>query len=358
MDRDWPAERSALQAAQRFLADASGRVVVACHNDVDGLASAVIVARALRARSVEASIVPSRRGEHVHTRSMQERIESLRPEHLVVTDMGMRPGRISDVPTLVIDHHSPSSGVPQDALILNGHDREPVAPASVLALAACQAFEGADQSGWLAALGALADTGNAAAFASITGVDARGTAWSRAVSLLNAGRRSAEDDAATPLAVLERAAGVREIMDGTVAGVEVLESYRRAVHAEVERCSRVAPQRIGGAALIRFSSGAQVHPLVATRWAKRLAPAVVIAANEGFLAGRVNFAARCAADTDLLQWLRRLPFTPSPEAEYANGHPRATGGSLPLRDFDRFLEALRDGQEPAVRRGDRDRVDG
>jgi single-stranded-DNA-specific exonuclease len=72
-----------------------------------------------------------------------------------------------------------------------------------------------------------------------------------------------------------------------------------------------------------------------------MAPAIVIAANEGFLAGRVNFAARSHANVDLLQWLKGLPFTPSPGAEYANGHPRATGGSLSIDDFERFMEVLR-----------------
>ena len=58
-------------------------------------------------------------------------------------------------------------------------------------------------------------------------------------------------------------------------------------------------------------SAAQVHPLIATRWSRRLAPAIVVAANEGFLPGRVNFAIRSHANVNLLQWLRTLPFTPS-----------------------------------------------
>ena len=272
MAHGWPADADALRAATSFLAGCSGGVVVACHNDVDGLASAVIVAKALRPRGVMVSLLPSRRGEHVHTSAMQARIESLRPTRLIVTDMGMRPGRISNVPTLVIDHHAPVSGIPEEAVVLNGHDREPVAPASVLTFAACRDFEGASSSRWLAALGGFADTGSGAAFVSLTGIDARGAVWSRAVSLLNAGRRASEDDAATALDVLERATNVHDISAGKLPGVEVLESYRRSVQAEVDRCSRVPPQRIGGAALIRFSSAAQVHPLVAVRWARRLTP--------------------------------------------------------------------------------------
>jgi hypothetical protein len=92
--------------------------------------------------------------------------------------------------------------------------------------------------------------------------------------------------------------------------------------------------------LIRFASGAQVHPLVAIRWSHRLRPRIVIAANDGYLPGRTNFAVRSAGDIDLLAWLRARPFRPSPRSEYANGHARATGGSLSTIDFDRFLTAI------------------
>ena len=342
MDHEWPAGAEQIAAAQTFIAGCSGRVVVAAHNDVDGLSSAVIASRALASRGITAETLPSRRGEHVHEDGMRARIRALRPDALIVVDMGSRPGAIlPGVPTLVIDHHDPSGGSPRGALLVNGHDREPVAPASVLTFAVCRDTPGIERSAWLAALGAVADLGSAAPFTRLLDIDARGTAWSKAVSLLNAGRRAAEDDAETALRVLEHAGSVHDILGGRVQGVDRLEAYRRAVQAEVVRCSRVAPAMFGRAALIRFSSGAQVHPLVATRWSRRLAPAIVIAANEGFLPGRVNFAMRSDSDVNLLEWLRNLPFSPSAAAEYANGHPRATGGSLTTEDFERFLDVVR-----------------
>ena len=342
MDRSWPVDGHQLTAAREFLIRRSGRVVVASHNDVDGLASAVIVARALRERSSAVDIFPARRGEHVHKDSMRERIRSAQPDGLVVTDMGSRPGPIiPGLPTLVIDHHDPSSGQPSGALVVNGYGREPVATSSVLAYAICREGDGDDGSAWLAALGAVADLGSAAPFTHLLGIRTGGTAWSKAVSLLNAARRAPEDDARAALDVLERASGVEDIVAGRVPGVDVLERYRAAVRAEADRCSRIAPEMLGDAALIRFSSAAQVHPLVAVRWSGRLAPAVVIAANSGFLNGRVNFAVRSRSNVDLLHWLRDLPFEPSASAEYANGHPRATGGSLANDDFDRFVEMLR-----------------
>jgi hypothetical protein len=55
----------------------------------------------------------------------------------------------------------------------------------------------------------------------------------------------------------------------------------------------------------------------------------------------VNFALRSDSNVNLLEWLRNLPFSPSAAAEYANGHPRATGGSLSVEDFERFLDVIR-----------------
>ncbi len=341
MAADWPADAEAIDAARRFLDDLSGRVVVAAHNDADGLSAAAIVLRALAARGVAAEPLPARRGEHVHQDAMRARIAALVPDALIVVDMGTRPGAIlRGLPTLVIDHHDGTAGTPVGAVIVNGYDRPPVAPSSVLAYLVCRHISEVQRAAWLGAFGAIADLGTAAPFAPLLEVEVRGNAWSKAVALVNAARRAPEDDALTALRVLQRAEGVHEIAAGHVPGVDRLHAFRKAVQAEVERCSRVAPKHLGDAALIRFSSTAQVHPIIATRWSRRLAPAVVVAANEGFLPGRVNFAVRSSSDVNLLAWLRDLPFTPSPGAEYANGHPRATGGSLSPEDFDRFVDSI------------------
>jgi single-stranded-DNA-specific exonuclease len=342
MAGEWPADAEAIDAARKFIDECSGRVVIASHNDADGLSAAAIAMRAMAARGIEAVPMPSRRGEHVHKDSMRERIAALSPNALIVCDMGTRPGAIIEgLPTLVVDHHHPSSGTPDGAIVLNGHDREPVATSSVLMYVACRHLPGHDAK-WLAALGAVGDLGGAKEFDELIGMEARGTAWTKAVSLINAARRAPEDDAMTALDVLLRATSPQDIALARVPGVDRLEEYRQSVQREVARCSRIAPKVMGDAAVIRFSSGAQVHPIVATRWSSRLAPKVVIAANKGFIPGRVNFAIRCGADINLLDWLRALPFTPSPDAEYANGHPRATGGSLSLTDFEALIRTITD----------------
>lgn len=338
----WPAEAGSIEAARAFLHGTRGSsTVIACDSDVDGLASAVIVERAVNAIGGIPSVLPVRRGEHVHHREMKRRIEALDPQHLVVLDMGSRPqGILPGLPTLVVDHHYAGAGLPPGAVVVNGYDREPVAPTSVLAYVVCRTISGIESSAWLAALGAVADLGSAAPFRDLLGIRVGGKRWSRAASLLNAARRVENPDPAIALDALRHAASVDDITSGRLAETRLLEKYQEQVRAETDRCARVAPTIAGDVALLRFSSGAQVHPIIAIRWARRLAPRIVIAANDGYLPGRTNFAVRCQAAVDLVGWLRGLPFTPPPDAEYAHGHPRATGGSLARSDFDALIAAL------------------
>jgi hypothetical protein len=340
--RSWPADQGTIEAAQQFLQGCNGRrVVVACDSDVDGLTSAVIIERALASLGSEVSVLPVRRGEHVHSPAMRERILAQDPQRLVVLDMGSRPEAVFPrIPTLIVDHHDATKGLPPGALVVNGFDRKPVAPTSVLAFVVAEVVPGPRETGWLAALGAVADLGSAAPFAKLLDTRISVTQARKAASLLNAARRAPDPDPLVALETLRAAKGLAEVTSGRLPLARRLEEMLVAVRSEVERCSRVPPRITGNVALIQFTSGAQVHPLVATRWSTRLRPRIVVAANDGYLPGRTNFAIRCADEVDLLAWLRRLPFRPVDPAEYANGHARATGGSLSAADFQRFAKLL------------------
>ena len=338
-EQEWPVAAMVLARARRFLEGCAGqRTVVACDSDVDGLSSAVILERGLERHRAQATVVPIRRGEQVHSESMRARILRVSPSRLVVTDMGSGPASIvAGLPTLVVDHHNASAGVPPDALVLNGWDREPVATSSVLAFLVAGAPE---EDAWLALLGAVADLGSAKEFGALIPAKASETAARRVAGLLNAARRAPDPRPDLVLALLRRARDIKDVASGTHPEVAQLEGMRSEVQAETDRCSRVAPKILPLAALARFSSGAQVHPIVAIRWARRLHDRIVIAANDGYLPGRTNFAVRSALDLDLLAWLRSLPFTPGDPGEFAHGHRRATGGSLTHADFERLLQVL------------------
>lgn len=155
------------------------------------------------------------------------------------------------------------------------------------------------------------------------------------VPLVNAPRRLAAGPVREALALLvESETAAAALADPRRA---LLEEARAEWRAELERVRRTPPVVRDTFALVRFSSPAQVHPLVAAQWERRLAPRPVIAANDEYLPGRVNFAVR-GGSGDLRRWLRAA--LPDVTGEFAHGHDRATGGSLSPAEFDLLLERL------------------
>ncbi|MDB5297135.1 MAG: family phosphoesterase, partial [Phycisphaerales bacterium] len=162
------------------------------------------------------------------------------------------------------------------------------------------------------------------------------TAVRKLVPLVNAPRRLPDGPAVrVALALLvEHDDAKAALADGRVKDLEDAKAEWRA---GFDAAVRTAPRVNDRVALIRFASPYQVHPLVATTWARRLAPRVVMAANDGYLPGKVNFAVRGGAG-DLRKMLRDA--LPDATGEFAHGHDRATGGSLPHADFERLIANL------------------
>ena len=245
-------------------------------------------------------------------------------------DLGYRP---LDGPVVVIDHHVPETTLEAPGqLVLSGHGEEPETCTAALVARVLP-----DQPSWLAALGAFGDLGS-------PGLElpeaegARRTAVRKLAPLVNAPRRLHDGPVRTALALLVEHDDPREALaDPRVA--ELQESKVRW-KACFERAVR-SPPRVGGdVAILRFDEPAQVHPLVATTWSRRMGDRMVLAANAGWLPDRVNFAVRGGGpDADLRARLREA----LPEGlghEFGNGHPRATGGSLPPELFEVLVERL------------------
>jgi single-stranded-DNA-specific exonuclease len=212
-------------------------------------------------------------------------------EAAVVADWGVRP--VAGPRTvLYVDHHAAPE--PVDGVVVR-----PVGSAetstSVLAweLVGCP-----QQDGWLALLGAVGDLGDAAFGLGLPAPASR-SAFERLATLVTAA--------------------------GRVRGGPVAAAFELLASA---------------AALIRFSEPARVHPLVATAWMRRLAPRVVIAANDGWREGLVSFAVRSADGRDLRRWLLERYRPPAGAGDYARGHARATGGALVPDAFDAFAAAV------------------
>jgi single-stranded-DNA-specific exonuclease len=339
---DWPAPAEALAAGHALLErGARGLVGIACDHDVDGLASGVLVARAVERLGGRAEIVPVGRAQHVHVPAYRDRVAVHRADAYVVTDMGSRAEPIGlPAPTLLVDHHD-TDVFPPDVVVVSAARRLPVAPTSYLAFELLRPLVDIADLDWLGLLGSIADLGADADFGALPSWRARhrATHVSEAIALLNAARRSADHDVGTALAVLREAGSVAEIANGHSAGVTRLRTLRAEVAAEVTRVARTAPRIYGDVAVIRLRSKAQVHPLIAVRWKSRLAGKIVLVANEDFLPGRVSFVVRTTRSMDLLAWLRSLPIG-DVGPDYARGHPAATGGNLAHDDFERLMQIL------------------
>jgi len=156
-------------------------------------------------------------------------------------------------------------------------------------------------------------------------------------ALVNAPRRLLDGPVATALALLvEHDEPAAALVDPRAAE---LEEAKRAWRSELDAVIRTAPVVGERAALIRFSSPAQVHAPVATTWARRLASRVVLAANDGYVDGRVHFSVR-GGDGSLPAFLRAALPDLGPDEEFAHGHDRATGGNLDAEQFARLIRAL------------------
>jgi single-stranded-DNA-specific exonuclease len=293
-------------------------IEVVPHTDADGLAAAAIVLRALGRPADDALLLG--RGRSPWSSDVQLVMPAL-------LDWGMRerPG-----PALIIDHHAPEAVPRPDQVVLSGHRADPEISTSVLAHRVCPV-----QPRWLAMLGAVGDLGDRAFALPEAGAVPK-TAIRRLVPLLNAPRRGPDGAAIrTALVLLVEHDDPKAILaDPRIAE---LQAAREAWQAAWQQVRRTAPQVGLGAALVRFSSPFQLHPLAAQMWSRRLAPRPVIGANDGYIPGRVNFSIR-GGDGDLRALL--LQALPDVGGEFAHGHPRATGGSLTPPEFERLLTAL------------------
>jgi single-stranded-DNA-specific exonuclease len=74
-----------------------------------------------------------------------------------------------------------------------------------------------------------------------------------------------------------------------------------------------------------------------------------MAANGGFLPGKVSFSLRTNLEVNLLDFLARhgQQFE-GVENEYGHGHDKATGGTLSLANFKRLLASMGFEEEKAV----------
>lgn len=301
-----------------------GAVAIVPHTDADGLAAGALALRARGERADRAVLLD-------RTQSPWRTPEDLPEGPVALLDWGVRP---FDRPGggVMIDHHVPETDDPgPGVIVLTAHGEEPEASTAPLVR---RVLPG--QPAWVAAVGAVGDLGDSGfLLPECAGVPK--TAVRKLVPLINAPRRLPDGPVRTALALLVESEDAKAALADPRA--QELEEARREWRAGFERVVRTAPQVGGDVAVIRFRTPYQVHPLVATSWARRLKPRMVLAANDDYLPGRVNFSVRGGAKGDDLRARLRAAL-PDATGDLGNGHPRATGGSLVPEEFDRLVTGL------------------
>lgn len=311
-------------------------------SDADGVSAGVVWQRALeRSGFTDVVRLTPDRERSPWTDGNRDRLRDAKPERLWVMDLGSRAEPVlPNVPLCLIDHHRPD-GVPPGASLITGYHWDPIPNTSLLVY---QLWEGrVDLSGldWIAAVGIIGDLGERAPFPVLEAAKKAYTAkyLKEVTSLINAARRAASydpDGAARALLAYDspRALALSEADD-----VQKLRTAQAEVKAAMEEAKKAAPTFAGNVALIRVYSDCQIHPLVAQIWRTRLPKFLVLAANDGYLPGRVNFSARSLPGINALDVLKSVKL-PEGEGNFGNGHDQASGGSLPPDRWNLLLEGL------------------
>ena len=344
-------------------AEAKKLTAILPDKDADGLSSGAILHHTLTSLGLSPNLISvyfPQKGSNVHDKTTKDALTNLSPSYVFVLDQGSRKGpALLDLPhtCLVVDHHfSEEGGFPRGAEFVTAHDCPPVATTSLLIYHICSSLhpDPSDKISWLAAMGTHGDLGSTLKweppFPNMTATFKRypKKGINNAVSLVNAPRRSA-------------AYNVRDAWDAvisasepdTILRAEKLHNASFEVRRETERCTHTAPTFSADATIcvLTISSAAQIHPVIATRWAGHLKSnklEIVMCANEGYLPGKVNFSCRIAKvargrkgdeKVDIIERLEKL-VEGHPELRvrlgesFARGHKEASGGIVGKKEWE------------------------
>ncbi|MBD2082414.1 DHH family phosphoesterase [Leptolyngbya sp. FACHB-17] len=338
-----PNQEAALQAFDRFVSQIShsSRMVAIHDSDADGVTAGVVWQRAFeRAGFASVHRVIPDRERNAWTPNNRAIIQSANPAYLFVMDLGSRSEPvIAGIPTCFIDHHHPE-GVPDGDTLITAYTWEPIPNTSLIIWQLCQMIADISDLDWIAAIGTLSDLGDRAPFELLTTAKRKYTAkyLKEATALINASRRASHYDPEVAARALLNHSSPKALVNSESADVQHLRSAREEVKLALDEARKTAPIFSGNVALIRMNSPCQIHPLIAQSWRGRLSQMIVIAANEGYMPGRVNFAAR-SNSANVLEFLRSQNLSVG-EGSYGHGHDQASGGSLSIELWNELLEKL------------------
>ena len=341
-----PSQKEAANALRHFIEkiDKTQRVVCLHDSDADGVTAGVVWQRAMeRLGFINIKRLSATRERNAFAAETKTIVAAEQPDFLFVMDLGSQPQKIvENVPTCFIDHHRPGGALSEDTLI-SAYTWNPVPNTSLIVYDLFSALTDLSQYDWIAAIGTISDLGEKAPFELLATTRQKYTAkWLKeAVSLVNAARRASVYEPETAANALLTSANPKDLVGSDSPQVERLREAKREVNTELNEARKAAPVFAGNVALIRMNSSCQIHPLIAQSWRTRLPKYIVIAANEGFMPGKVNFAARNSADgVSVLDFLRSFKLENVGTGSYGQGHDHASGGVLPFAAWNELLEKM------------------
>ena len=356
--------------------------------DADGLSSGAILRHTLILLGLNEDLIDVHllsKGTNVFSQVEREAMLAHDPDYVFVIDHGSRSGPPlidKDHVGLVIDHHfATETNFPKNTDHVTACHSPPVATSSLLTYLICEPLHDQVQEkcDWLAIVGTHGDLGNTLKweppFPDMKATFKKYTKklLNDVVSLVNGPRRTSTYDVISAWDALATTSDPSSVLKNSR-----LLAARREVNDEVERCTHTAPKfsADGKVAVFRIKSEAQVHPVIATRWAGHLqskALEIVMVANEGYSPAKVNFSCRiprCARGrepgVDIIQSLRAYASLPDVPAEgengadtveakapllerlgddFARGHVQASGGIVSHADFEELMRIMQVGMK-------------
>lgn len=371
----WPAPEADIARARSFLrecATSGKKVLIVPDKDADGLSSGVQIHRTLTTLGLDTGLLDvhlHKRGSNIHAEEERQAMGEKNPNFVIVLDQGsVRSQAIVEDPnvrTLILDHHL-SDSFPDRAEVVSACHYPPVATTSLLTYEICKALHPdlEESLAYLCCIGTHGDLGNTlkweppfpdmkATFKTYTK-----KAVNDAVSLLNAPRRTAQYDVMTAWQALLQSKQPTDLLSNGR-----LQAARSEINIEVERHTHTPPKFTpdGKIAILKINTQAQVHPVIATRWAGYLSSKkleIVMVANYGYLEGMVNFSCRIARTArgrdppvniiDSLKAAADLSTDGLRERmgeSFARGHKEASGGIVPVEAFEELYKLLRVGEK-------------
>lgn len=380
---EWPASKQSIESARKFVrkaASSGGRVVICPDKDADGLSAGAIMLRTLVALGANEDMISVHllsKGTGIHSDEETSKIKLLEPGFIIILDQGSRkgPAILQGVPTLIIDHHY-SFEFPEEAVICTAAYSPPIATSALLTYCICEplAEELKEKINYLAVIGTVGDLSATVKwiepFPPYLGQVMKEQGKKNiadAVGLLNAPRRSYiynTDQAWYSLAKTQNASQI--LHHSTNPHLARLIEARDEVAIETEKNSHNAPLFSADkkTACLIISSGCQVHPVVATRWAGFLKSkdlCVVMCANTGYMEGKVHFSCRIpkfrrqddgTANAVDLQAVLKDYASRNPDLErrlieggsFAKGHKEASGGVIDVDVWEELYKTMEIGK--------------